>query len=250
MGRTGHELLIRGATAADDAALADMFNAAHAEFAGIAVRTAADIAWRCRRQPGMPDDGGIIVEAGDGRIVGYAFVKTNGDVTEFALAPGGQRHEAAASLIAACEEHALGHGAPHVRVNLPNSDTAVAGALEAAGWASAPAPGRRYVASVDPGRLARALAAGADPPGRVEVIVTDPYPWQSRVTTIGEGRVVQIEAGQGTFNEILLAGASPWRAILTGRLRVRSLGMTGPAVRFLRRIQVSAPWFHTLGDVL
>lgn len=252
MNHDGIALRVRRAELADDAALADLFNRAHSHLAGTVVRSAADIGWRCRRQPGMPDDGGVLIEDHGGTILGYAFIKGNGDVTEFAVGPNEPRRETTEHLIAACEERAVAHRAPRIRVNVPVSDEVVAAALEQAGWISSPAPGRRYVASIEPGRLVQGLttAAQTDRVGSVEIVQTDPYPWQRRVISSGTESSLQLKADQRTFNELLLAGGSPWRAIVTGRLRVKPLTRAASAARFLKRIQVSAPWFHTLGDVL
>lgn len=200
----------------------------------------------------MPDDGGVLVEDSEGTILGYAFIKRNGDVTEFAVGAESRRDEVAANLIVACEERATAAGAPRIRVNVPVSDEVVADALQNAGWTPAPAPGRRYVASIEPGRLVEYLATSADLDrvGGVEVVQTDPYPWQREVITLGDGNSLRLRADQGTFHEILLVGRSPWSAILTWKLRVRPFTKVPAAVRFLKSVQVSAPWFHTLGDVL
>jgi hypothetical protein len=199
----------------------------------------------------MPDDGGLLVEDSDGTVHGYAFIKRNGDVTEFAISP--EAHpETATTLFSACEEQALATRAPRIRVNVPIADERVAHALERASWIPSPVPGRRYVASIEPGELMQSLASAAqmDRLRGVEVVQTDPYPWQHRVTILGSHPSLRLQADQRTFNEILLAGSSPWRAIMTGRLRVKPLTRTPMAARLLKEIQVSAPWFHTLGDVL
>ena len=94
-------LSVRRSETSDDAEMADVFNRAHAHIAGTVIRSAEDIAWRCRRQPGMPDEGGILVEDLAGSMLGYAFVKRNGDITEFAVDPDGPRRGAARALVAA-----------------------------------------------------------------------------------------------------------------------------------------------------
>lgn len=244
-------LSVRRSEPADDAELADLFNRAHAHLAGTVVRSAEDIAWRCRRQPGMPDNGGILVEEQGGRPVGYAFVKANGDVTEFAVDAGGSRLAAATALVTACEDRARATGAPGVRVNVPISDDEVGSVLEDAGWVALRPQGRRYVASTDPGRLLRSLASRSAMSARaVEIVLSDPHPWQQEVTSIAAGAGFRILADQRTVNEILLGGASPWRAIVSRRLRIDPATATVSAVRYLKSVRVDTPWFHTLGDVL
>lgn len=251
VGTNNDGLSIRRSETSDDAELADLFNRAHAHLAGTVVRSASDIAWRCRRQPGMPDDGGILVEDPDGRTVGYAFVKSNGDVTEFAVDPDGPRLATASALVTACEERALSTGATRVRVNIPVTDEAVASILEAAGWVALRPQGGRYVASTDPGKLVGSLAAQTAMSARpITIVLSDPLAWQHEVTSVAGGTGLQILAGQRTLNEILLGGASPWKAVASRRLRIKPLVRTVSGVRYLKAVRVDAPWFHTLGDVL
>lgn len=242
---------VRRAEASDDPELAELFNRAHAHLAGTVVRSADDIAWRCRRQPGMPDDGGIVVADTEGKLLGYAFVKNNGDVTELAVDPDGPRRAAAAALVSACEDRGAATGAERIRVNVPISDEVVGQVLEASGWAPSRTQGRRYVASVDPGKLVRSLAEQSNLSGvSVEIAVSDPLPWQHATASFGDGPTLRFGTDQRTFNEILLDGASPWKAVLTRRLRISPMARTLSGVRFLEAIQVGSPWFHTLGDVL
>jgi hypothetical protein len=199
----------------------------------------------------MPDDGGILVEDPVGRTVGYAFVKGNGDVTEFAVDPDGPRYAAATALVAACEERGSATGAARVRLNVPIADDIVAGVLEESGWVPLRTQGRRYITSMDPGKLVRSLAARSDVSDlTVEIVLSDPLPWQRNATAVGHSPRLHLRADQRTFNEILLGGASPWRALASRRLRITPFARTVSGARYLKAVQVHAPWFHTLGDVL
>lgn len=254
-----NNLVVRRAQAAEDAELADLFNRVHAGLAGPAVRTAADLAWRCRRQPGCSDEGAILVETTSGKLLGYAFVKDSGDILELVVAPEGPRGRVTSALITACEARAEAAGAERIRVNVPIIDEEVADALAAVGLAPSRAAGRFYVSTMDPGRLTQILASelGEGMWSRpVEIVLSDPLPWQPARSVVGSnessdrGPTLSMECRQRTLNQLLLRGASPWAALMLGRLRIRPVGKTVAGIRLLKRIQIQAPWFHTLGDVL
>jgi hypothetical protein len=199
----------------------------------------------------MPDEGGILVEDLAGSMLGYAFVKRNGDITEFAVDPDGPRRGAARALVAACEERGSATGAARVRLNVPIDDDVVARVLEDSGWVPLQTNGRRYVTSMDPGRLVRSLAARSDARSvPVEIVVSDPLPWQQNSTAVGDGPRIHLVADQRTFNEILLGGESPWKAVVSRRLRITPFARTVSGARYLKAVQTRASWFHTLGDVL
>jgi hypothetical protein len=199
----------------------------------------------------MPDEGAILVEDPTGRTLGYAFIKRNGDVTEFAVDPDGPRRAAASALVAACEERGSATGAARVRLNDPIDDDVVAGALEDSGWIPLRTKARRYITSMDPGKLVRSLAARSDASGvPVEIVVSDPLPWQQNATAVGDNPRLQLRADRRTFSEILLGGASPWKAVASRRLRITPFARTVSGARYLKAVQTRASWFHTLGDVL
>jgi hypothetical protein len=104
---------------------------------------------------------------------------------------------------------------------------------------------------MDPGRLVRSLAARSEASGvPVEIVVSDPLPWQQNATSIGDSPRLHLLADRHTFNEILLGGASPWKALASLRLRITPFARTVSGARYLKAVQTQAPWFHTLGDVL
>lgn len=239
--------------------MADLFNRSHHEVPGPVVRTALDIAWRCRRQPGMSPQGALLAEADDGRLLGYALVKVNGDVLELVVDSGPEASGAAAALIAACESRAREAGAERIRVNVPNVAETLTAALDVAGWAAAEPEARHYISAIDPGKLAQALAATPRRPLGdlvVEMITTDPMPWQEARSMVRVGEAhghtprLTITADQATLNQVLLGGRSPWPALARGRLRVRPLARAFDAVRLIDSIAVTGPWSYHLGDVL
>lgn len=252
-------LTVRQAAIEDDHALADLFNRSHQEVPGPVVRTAADIGWRCRRQPGMSPEGAFLAETPDGGLLGYALVKDNGDVLEFVVDRGPYASDAAAALVAACERRARDTGADRIRVNVPTGAIAVAGALDAAGWAPAEPEARHYISAIDPARLVHALAANPTRPLGdfvIEVLTTDALPWQearSRVSigdSTGRQERFTLECDQGTLNHVLLGGGSAWLALARRRLRIRPIRRAPEAVRIIDSIAVTEPWSYHLGDVL
>lgn len=247
----------RLALAEDDSALADIFNRAHQHLAGHVTRSATDLSWRVRGQPGMSSDGAFLVEGEDGRPIGYAFIKENGDVIDFAVDPTADRKAAASALISACEDYANREGAARMRLNVPLGDQDVAEALSEAGLAAARPEARHYITAIDPGTLLQTLIDHLpDRPVRFDLWLTDSHPWQSSTTSIARSVAVDVEpefiveGDQRSLNDVILGGRSPWRALLMRKVRVIPASRAPRAVRLLRRVAIDEPWFYQLGDIL
>ena len=249
-------ITVRQYQAIDAAAMADIFAAAYGHLAGMIARSPTDFEWRFRSQPGISEEGCLVAVENDGGVTGYAFVKDNGDVIDFAVRPGDFAREAASRLLAECEAVARSKGALRLRLHFPHGPSPARPALARAGMAPSAPEARYYVSAVDPGRLVRALVRETADLGsmRLEVINTKPLDWQPTVTLIETADTplhsLSLEGEPRTFNEVLLGGSSPSLAIATGRLRVRPVRSTPMAIRALRRIRASAPWFYALGDIL
>jgi len=252
-------LAVRQSSPDEYPVLAELFNRVHAGTPGLIQRSAADLAWRCHSQPGMSPEGGLLVEKTDGTVLGYAFVKDSGEILEFAVDANDSYHEAAALLIAACEERVRETGADRVTVNTRGTDRQIDDVMQAAGLIPTKVNSLLYASAVDPGALLEELLSLSDVPdlgGTLTIRLSDPHEWQSDEYTLRRGTPangdasITIEADNRTFNDILLGNRSPARMVLRGRLRIRPIGKTIEIARLLERAQVNGSWFYTMGDVL
>ncbi len=246
------ELTVRTALPEDDGSLAELFNRAHSHLAGVIRRSKTDIAWRCRRQPGMSAEGAIVVQGDNNRVLAYAFVKDNGDIIEFAIDPDGPRKQAASILITACEQHAVLAGAERIRVNVPTVSVEVEKSMRDAGLIPSEPEARHYVSSTQPTRFVASMASQAVRIPTFDLRITDPYPWQHQEMKVGSEptALLRIEADQRTVNRLILGRESPTRAALTRQLRVRPFRKTIEGIRIIRQVQLQSSWFYSLGDVL
>ena len=62
--------------------------------------------------------------------------------------------------------------------------------------------------------------------------------------------LVGIYASARAMNRFVLEGRDPVRELLAGRIRIRPATKILTALRVLRRLRVTEPWFHPLGDIL
>jgi len=252
-------LAVRQSSPDEYPALAELFNKVHAGNPGLIQRSAADLAWRCQKYPGMSPEGGLLVEDADGTLHGYAFVKDNGKILEFAVDRNDSYHQAAVLLMAACEERARESGADRLTVNTRGGDLQIDDVMREVGMIPTKVKSLMHASAVDPGALLDELLLSPDDPDlgcAFTIRLSDPHEWQTREYTVrprttGRGESsVTIEADNRTFNDILLGGRSPMRLVLRGRIRIRPIGRTVEIVRLLERVQVKGSWFYTKGDVL
>ena len=252
------DIVVRQSVSSDDDRLADLFNDIYADVPGVLRRSPEDLAWRCRRFPGMSPEGALLVEDRDGTLLGYAFVKDSGEIIELAVDPLESSPGTVFLLVAACEEQAIATGAERLTVNMPTVAPGVASALTEVGLAPSTIEGLMYASAVDPAALMKQLAVRLDT-SRLSLAVTirisDPLDGQPDEYLVHVGSTPSeddliIECTYHTLNAVLLAGASPGREALAGRLNVRPRSQTIKAIRLLNDLKVRDRWFYTLGDVL
>lgn len=251
-------LTVRLAKPQDYPSLAEIFNRAHREYAGFVVRTADDLEWRCRSQPGMSDQGAFVVEDRDGSPQGYAFVKKNGRIIEFAVDPGGPQYDVATTLMSECEAYAIDRGATRIRVNVPTLHRTIERAMDDAGLTPATPEAKHYVAATQPAHLVQALAdmGPVQRSGVAQVVITNPLPWETETATVRFGHPIsgalsfEMHCDRQTINDLMLGARSPWWALAQRRLRIKPIRQIVVAVAVIKQLRVAAPWFHTIGGVL
>ena len=164
-----------------------------------------------------------------------------------------------AALLVRANEDEIGR----IVVNVPGDDGDVQSALERAGFVAGPAP-RQIATVLDLVGLFEKILSIRPCTDVHEIIrfrFSDTHPWQvpeftidtaaGTVSTVAENDPsVGIYASARAMNRFVLEGRDPVRELLAGRIRIRPATKILTALRVLRRLRVTEPWFHPLGDIL
>ncbi len=250
-------------TLSDLPELIQVFNRAHAGYAGFAERSVEDFRWRYLDRSDIGTDGVIVVNDVQRGVVGYVVVGASGTIWEWAIDPDAERRPVAELMIAAAEQRLAERGVDEIVLHAPVDDEDMAAALQAAGYGARP-PIQQYLSFIDlPSVVERVLRkhGGALPPGltAVEFAIRNPRPWHPErfTATFGERSSASRKRSPCRSKRlskalvgVMVGSDNPRKVVATGSVRITPVSKTVSGLKVLSALRLRTPFFFTPGDVI